>query len=279
MPQVAAPSIGVLDSGIGGLSVLREIHHLLPQHPTLYVADQFHLPYGPRPVAELRGYVQAIAEYLMGEGAVVIVLACNTASAAALYDLREKFPGYPFVGMEPALKPAVEHTRTGVVGVLSTRTTAEGVPYQRLLSRFAEGVRVITRPAPELVHLAEEQRQDTPEGRAIIAEIVQPMLAEGVDTFVLACTHFPFLAQAIQEVAGPDVRLIDPSPAVARQTARVLPPGTAPSPAPHRYLTTGSPALMRTMLRTLINVEAQPIGLRWQGGILVSDHVSEINKN
>jgi glutamate racemase len=274
MRQVAAPSIGVLDSGIGGLSVLREIHQILPQHPTLYVADQFHLPYGPRPVAELRAYVQAIAEYLMREGAMVIVLACNTASAAALYDLREKFPGYAFVGMEPALKPAVEHTRTGVVGVLSTRTTAEGLPYQRLLSRFAEGVRVITRPAPELVHLAEEQRQDTPEGRAIIAEIVLPMVAQGVDTFVLACTHFPFVAQAIQEVVGPGVRLIDPSPAVARQTARVLPPDMPPASAPHRYLTTGSPALMRTMLKTLVNIEAEPLGLRWQDGALMPADVT-----
>lgn len=269
MPQAVTPSIGVLDSGIGGLSVLREIHRLLPQHPTIYVADQFHLPYGPRPVDELRAYVQAIARYLMREGAVVIVLACNTASAAALDDLRQTFPGYPFVGMEPALKPAVEQTRTGVVGVLSTRTTAEGAPYQRLLSRFAGNVRVITRPAPELVHLAEEQQQDTPEGRAIIAETVRPLVEQGADTLVLACTHFPFLAPAIQEVVGSAVRLIDPSPAVARQTARVLPPGTAPSPAPHRYLTTGSPALLRTMLKRLISVEAEPEGLRWQDGALI----------
>jgi len=257
------PKIGVLDSGIGGLSVLREIHQLMPDHPTVYFADQFHLPYGPRPVEEIRAFCEAITEFLLGQGAVLMVIACNTASAASLLYLRDKYPHVPFVGMEPAVKPAVEHSRSGVVGVLSTRTTAEGPLYQRVLQRYAAGAKVITQVAPELVRIAEEQSQHTPESRAIISEYLRPFMEAGADEIVLACTHFPFLADAIQEIAGAGVRLIDPSPAIARQTARVWPSQVIPQSIPHQYFTSGSRDHLRDSLKALVKIDAPVRQVSW----------------
>jgi glutamate racemase len=252
----------VLDSGVGGLSVLREIHHLLPNTPTIYVADQAHLPYGPRPAHEVRGFVESIARFLIAEGAALIVVACNAASAASLLYLRDQFPEMPFVGMEPAVKPAAERTRSGVVGVLTTRTTAQGSLYRSVLERFAREVRVITQVAPELVRIAEEHSSHTAESQHIIRGYLQPMLSEGVDEIVLACTHFPFLADVIQEIAGAGVHLIDPAPAVARQTARLWSGNTVQRT--HRYYTTGDPARFEYMLHALLSEEARVTALRWE---------------
>ncbi len=250
-----SPKIGVLDSGIGGLSVLREIHRRLPDHPTLYYADQAHLPYGPRSAEETRGYVEAVTRFLLERGAAVIVLACNAASAASLYDLREKYPDVPFVGMEPAVKPAAEATRTGVVGVLTTRTTANGHLYQRVLERYAAGVQVLTQIAPELVQIAEDGSQHTPDSRAIIQGYVQPMVDANADHIVLACTHFPFLSSAIQAFA-PHATLLDPAPAVARQVARVWPDGLTPQPAPNEYFTSGDAVRFEEVVRRVMTSPA-----------------------
>lgn len=262
--------IGVFDSGIGGLSVLREIHRLLPAHPTVYVADQGHLPYGPRPQSEILAFSDAITRYLLEQSARVIVIACHTASAAALYTLRERYPDVPFVGMEPAVKPAVEQTRTGVVGVLSTLTTAQGALYQRVLERYASGARVITQVAPELVRMAEEQSQDTPQAQAVLERILRPLLEGGADEIVLACTHFPFLAEAIQAIVGPHVRLVDPGPAVARQTARLWPRDIPPGTQPHRYITSGDSQRFAASLHQLIGVNAAALRLTWADAEIVS---------
>ncbi|MCB9457256.1 MAG: glutamate racemase [Anaerolineaceae bacterium] len=256
--------IGVLDSGVGGLSVLREIHALLPDYPTLYFADQAHLPYGPRPPAEVRSYVSAIADFLIDRGAAVIVVACNAASAASLYDLRAQYPGIPFVGMEPAVKPAATATQSGVIGVLTTQATASGPLYARVLEQHTKHVRVITQVAPELVMIAETNSQHTPESREIIAHHLQPMLDAGADQIVLACTHFPFLTEAIQAIVGDRAQLINPSPAVARQTARVWPSGTPPTMSENRYFTSGNPAQFLTMLRNLTGVNAPVEQATWQ---------------
>jgi len=257
--------IGVLDSGVGGLSVLREIHRLLPNHPTIYVADQLHLPYGPRPADEVRAFVFSITEFLIERGAAVIVLACNAASAASLLPLREANPDVPFVGMEPAVKPAAEATQTGVIGVLTTRTTADGPLYERVLNHYARDVQVITQVAPELVHIAEAQSQHTPEGRAVIARYIEPLLEAGADQIVLACTHFPLLADAIQAVAGSAVTLVDPSPAIARQIVRVWPPNLTPQPAPNQYFTSGDPAQFNNMLKSFIDIRELVQGVAWMG--------------
>lgn len=256
-------SIGVLDSGVGGLSVLREIHALLPDHPTLYFADQAHLPYGPRPLPEVREFVTGIAHFLINQGAAVIVVACNAASAASLYDLRARFPQVPFVGMEPAVKPAVQASQSGVIGVLTTKATAEGPLYARVLENHARQVRVITQIAPELVQIAENNTAHTPESQHTIAQHLEPMLTAGADQIVLACTHFPFLAEAVQKAAGDGVQLVNPGPAVARQTARMWPHSIHPVKAKNRYFTSGSAAHLQMMLNTLIGVNAPVEKIQW----------------
>lgn len=238
----------------------------------LYFGDQAHLPYGPRPADEIRRFVEAIADYLIQRGASVIVIACNAASAASLHDLRARFPNVPFVGMEPAVKPAAEATRTGVIGVLTTQATANGDLYRRVRERFAADVKVITQVAPELVHLVEQGRADATESQQQVEYYLQPMLAAGADQIVLACTHFPFLKDAIQAVT--DAAVIDPSAAVARQVARVLPQNsTLPAsaiPSENLYFTSGDPESFRVLLQRLIGVEdARVIAVRWSDGQIV----------
>jgi glutamate racemase len=247
--------IGVLDSGVGGLSVLREIHRLLPDRPTLYFADQGHLPYGPRPPEQLRAFVHGITRFLIGEGAGIIVLACHAASAAGLHPLRAAWPGVPFVGIEPAVKPAAERTRSGVIGVLTTQATADGPLFRGVVERFARDVRVEVRVAPDLVLLAEFGHTETAEAEAAVGAHVQPLLDAGADQLVLACTHFPFLTPAIRRVT--ELPLVDPGPAVARQTARLAPP--RPNASAHRYFTTGDPARFQSMIAQLTGVEAAEV--------------------
>lgn len=262
-------SIGVLDSGVGGLSVLQHIHRLLPDNPTLYFADQQHVPYGPRPAHEIDAYVTAIARFLLGQGARVIVVACHAASAASLYHLRASYPDVPFVGIEPAVKPAAASTRSGVVGVLTTQATADGQLYRQVLERFAVGVQVLTRPAPDLVQIVEQGNQQTAAGRAALRRHVAALTAAGADQIVLACTHFPFLADEIRALAGPGVTLVDPGPAVARRVAQVLPcpvadnGAVAATDASHHYYTSGDPVHFGELLALLLG-EAEPVtGVEW----------------
>ena len=215
-------SIGLFDSGVGGLSVAREIMRQLPAHPLIYLADQGHAPYGQRPLAEIRDFSGAITRFLLAQGSQVIVVACNTASAAALHWLRREFPDVPFVGMEPAVKPAVERTRTHHVGVIATAATFQGELFASLLERYASDVIVHTQICPELVPLVEAGELDTPAARAAVEGYLAPLSAAGIDELVLGCTHYPFLRPLIEAALGPDVDVIDPAPAVARQTARVL---------------------------------------------------------
>lgn len=242
--------IGVFDSGVGGLSVLREIHRHLPHIPTIYYADQAHLPYGQRQPDDIRQLVENAADFLIAHGAQVIVLACHTASAASLHELRARVAHIPIVGMEPAVKPAAERTQSGVIGVLTTPATAKSALYRRVVERFAQHVRVITEPAPDLVTLVESGMQNTPEGEAIMRRYLQPMNDAGADQIVLACTHFPFLADNLKRLS--QAELIDPGAAVARQVARVLPGDFAPASAPHRYYTSGNPDAFQQAVKSLI---------------------------
>ncbi|MCC6613961.1 MAG: glutamate racemase [Anaerolineae bacterium] len=255
------PTIGVLDSGVGGLSILREIHAQLPDYPTIYYADQAHLPYGPRPQAEIRAYIEQISDYLIAQGAAVVVIACHAASAAGLHYLRARYPDVPFVGMEPAVKPAAERTKTGVIGVLTTTATAEGALYRRVVERFAAEVRVITQVAPSLVTLAEAGAPDTLDSRAIVAAQVDPLLAAGADQIVLACTHFPFVAPLIRAQVGTRAALVDPSAAVARQVGRIIgqPEAIAMSDSMpmRRYCTSGDPQAFADVMARLCGVRAE----------------------
>lgn len=251
-----------MDSGVGGLSVLREIHQQLPGISTLYYADQGHLPYGPRPAAQIRDYTLRITDFLIGQGAVMVVLACHSASAAALHDVRASFPQTPIVGIEPAVKPAAEATRSGVIGVLTTQATADGSLYQSVVARYAANVRVITRVSPGLVALVEQGGQDEPAGDQVIHDHIDPLLEAGADQIVLACTHFPFLRASIERMTN--VVLVDPGPAVARQTARVLPEVSARQ-TENRYFTSGDPQQFGAMLARLIGVHAVVRGVSLDG--------------
>lgn len=252
--STAAP-IGVFDSGVGGLSVWREIVRQLPAEDTLYFADQAHIPYGQRPLEEVRRLTEEITRFLLAQGAKLIVVACNTASGAALHTLRETFPEVPFVGMEPAVKPAVEHTRTGIVGVIATPATFQGDLFAGLLRRFGNGFDIHTQACPGLVEVVEAGALDTPETEALLRQYLVPLLDAGIDQLVLGCTHYPFLRQAIQRVVGPDVALIDPAPAVARQVERVLARRDQLAPAEqtghHQFYTSGDPEKFAAMARTL----------------------------
>jgi glutamate racemase len=266
--------IGIFDSGVGGLSVLRSLRQLLPAEPVLYLADQAHVPYGPRPLEEVRQFSEQITRYLLGEGAKLIVVACNTASAAALQHLRQVFPQLPFVGMEPAVKPAAEQTRTGKVGVLATPATFQGALYASVVERFANGVTLLQSTCPGLVAQIEAGELDGPVTRSILEEALHPMLAQGIDTVVLGCTHYPFVIPLVQEIVGPQVRVIDPAPAVARQAARLLDehglrsePGALPPTL--RYVTTGAPEALAAALPRLLG-EAAPVDrLCWEVNGLV----------
>jgi glutamate racemase len=260
--------LGIFDSGVGGLSVLREIRAQLPGEDVLFFADQGHVPYGPRPLAEVRAFAEEITRFLLARGAKLIVVACNTASAAALHHLRRTFPQIPFVGMEPAVKPAAETTESGVVGVLATPATFQGELYASVLERFATGVTVLQDTCPGLVEQIERGALDAPETRAILERALNPMLAQGIDRVVLGCTHYPFVIPLIEQIVGEGVRVIDPAPAVARQVGRVLQQRGlwAPESASGRVkcFTSGDPAKLRTLLPRLLGESAPVKSVHWQ---------------
>ncbi len=215
-------AIGIFDSGVGGLSVLQEIRNQNPDCPIIYFGDQYHVPYGPRELEEVYSLSEVITKFLLQLGARIIVVACNTASAAALYPLREKFPDIPFVGMEPAVKPAAENTHTGNVGVLATPATFQGKLYNSVVERFAMNVKIYQNTCSGLVQEIEFGNFWGVETRRILENALIPMLNQKIDSVVLGCTHYPFVIPLIKEIVGPDITVIDPAPAVARQTSRML---------------------------------------------------------
>lgn len=213
--------IGVFDSGAGGLSVLREIRAAMPHEDLFYVADTAHIPYGDKPATFIEARAIAITEFFRGRGAKAVVVACNTASGVALDALRARFL-LPIVGMEPAVKPAAQRTRSGVIGVLATRQTLASNKFANLLTRFGKNVTVHVQPCAGFVEQVEAGKLADAETRDLVARYVRPLLQRGADVLVLGCTHYPFLRPLIEEVAGPDVAVLDPNAAVARELARRL---------------------------------------------------------
>jgi len=264
--------IGIFDSGVGGLSVLREVRRQFPAEDLLYIADQAHVPYGIRTMEEVLGFSEGIIRYLLKKKVKLIIIACNTASAVALEVLRKSYPALPFVGMEPAVKPAAEETSTGIVGVLATPATFQGALYASTVEKFAKGVKILPDTCPGLVELIEEGKIDHPDTRGILEKALYPMLEKGVDEVVMGCTHYPFVIPLIQEIVGNEVDVIDPAPAVARQTGRLLDDydlqtngggiGTT------KFLTSGDPAEFDQIIRQLLNLESRVEGLKWVGGDL-----------
>lgn len=245
--------VGIFDSGVGGLSVAREIRRALPSEHLLYVADTAYVPYGDRGDEEVRARTLAIGGWIQSQGAKVLVVACNTASGAALEALRETLR-IPVIGMEPALKPAVRETRAGRVGVMATRGTMGSARFQRLVDNYADGVQVVRDPCPGLADLVEDGMLAGPELEARLQEYVAPLREAGVDTVVLGCTHYVFVRDAIQRALGPGVRLLDSGEAIARRSRQILTQAgalQADGPGSLRFLTTGQPLQVAAVVQRL----------------------------
>ena len=269
-----ANPIGIFDSGVGGLSVLREIRKQLPNEHLIYLADQAHVPYGPRSKAEIRQFSQAIVEFLCQQKAKIIVVACNTATGAALNYLRETFPQISFVGMEPAVKPAALQTKTGHVGVLATASTIKSERYADLMHRFAQNVTVYEDPCIGLVKAIEAGDIDSPSTTELLQSILSPMQTHHVDTFVLGCTHYPFVLPMIEQIVGTAVSIIDPAPAVARQTQRILHQedllNITDRQPPLRLITTGQKQQLQQFVRHVLQFEEEVETAVWQDNHLIT---------
>ncbi|MEN9767374.1 glutamate racemase [Vulcanococcus sp.] len=262
--------IGIFDSGVGGLSVWRQVVHCLPSESTFYVADQAHVPYGHRSADEIQSYCLAIADHLVRQGCKAIVVACNTASAVALEPLRDRFPSLPILGLEPAVKPAVQLTRSGVVGVMATPATFQGQLYRATVGRTASAVQVVEQVCTGLADLVEQGDLEGPHCDAVLQGFLAPMLAAGADTIVLGCTHYPFVIEAIRRLVGPSMAVLDPAPAVAKHLSDVLrqadllaPPGAE---AEHRFFTSADPASFDRAVARLVGAQCSSAALMWRSG-------------
>ena len=214
--------VGFFDSGVGGRCVLDAFRRLRPDEPTVYVADSENCPYGNKPSDEIVRLSKRIAADLIGRGCEVVVVACNTATAAAIDELRSEWPDVPFVGMEPAVKPAALGSKSGVVGVLATRGTFNGRLYRETSSKVADAVRIIECVADEFVDLVERGVVSGVEAEDAVRRRIEPLIAAGADRIVLGCTHFPHLKHLMENVADGRAEIVDPSDAVARRIVEVL---------------------------------------------------------
>lgn len=252
--------VGVFDSGLGGLSVLKAVRQTLPGDDLVYAADSAFAPYGDQPDDYIIRRSLAVADFLIARGADALVVACNTATAVAIDTLRSRL-WIPVIGIEPGVKPAVAATRTGVVGVLTTSATAAAPKFKALVETHRGAARVLVQPCPGLVEQIEKGDLDGPETRALVSRYVDPLVAEGVDVLVLGCTHYPFLKPVIQEIAGADrVSLIDPSAAVATQAARRLHEHGSPSSArggTESFWTTAEPSQIQPLVARLWGREVE----------------------
>ena len=267
MISQATSPIGIFDSGVGGLSVLHAVRAQMPEESVVYFGDQGHIPYGPRAMEQIRDFSEAITNFLLEQNAKLIVVACNTASAAALKYLREKFPDVPFVGMEPAVKPAAETTQTGKVGVLATPATFQGALYASVVERFANGVELFQNTCSGLVQQIEKGNLRGNETHKILEDALHPMLEQNIDTVVLGCTHYPFVIPLIQEIVGEEVRVIDPAPAVARQVKRLLEAGDLKNDPSSRgsvkFYTSGNPDTFKSLLPILLGENGEVESAKW----------------
>ncbi|MCS6764061.1 MAG: glutamate racemase [Candidatus Protistobacter heckmanni] len=261
--STSAP-VGIFDSGVGGLSVLREIRVLLPREQLIYFADCGNAPYGSRPDAEVQSLSMAACEWLIGQGVKALLLACNTATAQIVAGLRAKYPKLPIVGVEPGIKPGALASQTKKVGVLATASTLSSTKFQTLLAGVREHhhCEFLCQAGLGLVELIEQGKADSPEVDALLHRYLEPMLESGVDTLVLGCTHYPFMDAALHRVLAQRMRLIDTGPAVAKQLARKLEEhhlganADAAEGAPVRIVSIGTVAPLRGMVQELLRLEA-----------------------
>lgn len=269
VPSSTAPSpdkplgrtapIGIFDSGLGGLSVLRAIRAQLPHESLLYVADSLHAPYGLRDNEFISERTLAIGEWLVSQGAKALVVACNTATAESIALARERL-AIPIIGVEPGIKPAANQSKSRVAGVLATQVTLRSERFRSLIERYAADCRFICQPGHGLVEAVERCEIDSREVRALLSDYIEPMLAAGADTLVLGCTHYPFLDAAIRDIARGRLTLIDTSVAIARQLQRVLETNGLLAPAdtqppPPRLCSTDEGVHMRRLASMLLALD------------------------
>lgn len=221
LDMYAEKPIAVFDSGVGGISVLKHIHALLPNEQLLYVADSKYAPYGNKTAAEIQARCFEIAEFLIAKNAKALVVACNTATAAAIDALRAKYT-LPIIGMEPAVKPAAEASRNGIIGVLATTGTLKSAQFAALLESYGRNVKVVTQACVGLVECIERGELDAVNTKALVQQYCEPLLAEGADTIVLGCTHYPFIKPLIEQAVGSNVAIIDTGAAVAKHLQKKL---------------------------------------------------------
>ena len=232
--------IGIFDSGLGGISVWQALHDALPNESLIYLGDGARCPYGTRSRQEVRDFTFEAVERLLAEGCKMIVVACNTATAVAIKELRESYPNIPFVGLEPAVKPAALTTKSGVIGVLATKRSLEGDHFRRAEEKYGSEVRILKAVGEGFVEAVENNLEHTTETEDMVRRVVEPLVAQGVDKLVLGCTHYPFLRSVIERVAGDGVEIIDSSEAVARRVANLLDENgirAEQSKAEYRFLT------------------------------------------
>ena len=244
--------IGVFDSGVGGLSVWREIVKVLPQESTIYYADSANCPYGGKSQNEIVALADRVTTFLLNRNCSMVVVACNTATAAAIDFLRSKY-SIPFVGMEPAVKPAAINSTSGVIGVLATQGTFNGRLFQETSNRFASDVKIIIQPGFGLVELVESGDFSSPRVYELLHQYIDPMMTAGADHLVLGCTHYPFLTEAIEEISNGRLTIVDPAPAVALQVRRVhdslaIQIGSTLS---HEFYTSGSCDTLQTLINKI----------------------------
>jgi glutamate racemase len=246
--------VGVLDSGVGGLSVLHHIREQLPAEDLLYVADSAHAPYGTKTPKHIQDRTLLLSEFLINQGAKALVVACNTATAAAVTLLRKEFD-LPVIGMEPAVKPAVVATRSGVIGVLATSGTLKSAQFAALLENYGQGVKVVTQAGHGLVECVEQGELDSPATKTLLWKYLEPLLNEGADTLVLGCTHYPFLRPAIESLAQGRLKIIDTGASVARQLRKRLEEGKlkkkGDSEGVEHFWTSGNPELGSSVMSLL----------------------------
>lgn len=258
--EIQAAPLGVLDSGVGGLSVVSELQRELPHEDILYFADSGNCPYGVRPPDEIRALTHRVAAFLIEQGAKALVVACNTASTASVASLRQRWPDIPIVGMVPAVKPAASMTKSGKIGVLATAATGRAPVLLDVIDRFASDVEVLIIAPPGLVEAVEAGRADSPEIEDQLRGAIGPLLEAGADALVLGCTHFPYLRPALEKIVQGRMQLIDSGEAVARQAVRVLVSANLlnPQPATGKLIcyTTGPTSWVGPVISKLLNLPA-----------------------
>lgn len=261
--------IGIFDSGVGGLSIAKEIRKLLPHEDLLYFADSAYCPYGEKPPALIKQRVFTLGDFLISKGAKLLVVACNTASIVSLDDLRSYYK-LPVVGVEPAVKPAVAATQTGTIGVLATGVTLSGDRFSALVKRFCNKTNVVTQPCPGLVELVESGNTNSPQAEEMLRKYLKPLINKNADTIVLGCTHYPFLRPLIHKITDGHITVIDTGEAVAKQTARILINNNLENnntkPGKETFFTSGKQQTVESVVKLLWNDKSAKVNYVEIGG-------------